>query len=382
MDAIEKELDRLTNGANLSKSVKEIDKCLELLLAARTTIENDPSATISTLQTLEPGLKAGFQAANESLKGLHGGIGKYGKALDKKFKTTNTKEYPFGALGNSQPLINRAIMMHLLREGNFEIAEMFSQEADLAGSVPSVLELEFRELFSIQESLRRKELQPAIEWAEKRRDSLESRASNLEFELHRLQFLVFLFEGGAGGQRLALEYSKSRFLPFQKKYLPEITRLAGCLVYREILSTSPYATLVQDDSSWQSIIDAFTTEFCAMLRLSAESPLYVAATAGTIALPTFNKMSTIMKAKKTEWTSQNEIPFEVPLPDKFKYHSIFVCPVSKDQTTDSNPPMMIPCGHVLAKDTVQKLARGTGSRYKCPYCPADSFPKEAREIYL
>ncbi|RVD86878.1 uncharacterized protein DFL_005131 [Arthrobotrys flagrans] len=382
MDVIEKELDKLTNGgANLSKSIKDIDKCLEILMAAKATIEKDPRATVPTLQTLESELKTGFQAANDNLKGLHAGIGKYGKALDKKFKHNNN-ENTFGALANRQPLINRAIQMHLLREGNFEIADMFAKEAGIAESVPSVLEVEFRELFSIQESLRRKELKPAIEWAAKRRDLLEARASNLEFDLHRLQYLVFLFNGGADDPVKALEYSKSCFLPFQKKYLPEISQLAGCLLWRERLSSSPYAALIQDESSWQSIIDSFTTEFCALLRLSAESPLYVATTAGAIALPTFNKMATIMKAKKTEWTSQNELPVEVPLPDKFKYHSIFVCPVSKEQTTDSNPPMMIPCGHVLAKDTVQKLARGTGSRYKCPYCPADSLPKEAREIYL
>ncbi|KAF3189768.1 hypothetical protein TWF788_009753 [Orbilia oligospora] len=254
MDAIEKELDKLTNGgANLSKSIKDIGKCLEILMDARTAIENDPTATVSTLQALESQLKAGFQLANDSLKGPHGGITKYGKALDKKFKHS-TNENTFGALANRQPLINRAIQMHLLREGNFEIAETFAKEAGIVEGVPS------------------------------------------------------------------------------------------------------------DESSWQSIIESFTTEFCALLRLSAESPLYVATTAGAIALPTFNKMATIMKAKKTEWTSQNELPVEVPLPDKFKYHSIFVCPVSKEQTTDSNPPMMIPCGHVLAKDTVQKLARGTGSR--------------------
>ncbi|KAF3226369.1 hypothetical protein TWF106_000862 [Orbilia oligospora] len=382
MDAIEKELDKLTNGgANLSKSIKDIGKCLEILMDARTTIENDPTATVPTLQALESQLKAGFQLANDSLKGPHGGITKYGKALDKKFKHS-TNENTFGALANRQPLINRAIQMHLLREGNFEIAETFAKEAGIVEGVPSVLDIEFRELFSIQESLRRKELKPAIEWAEKRRDLLDSRATNLEFELHRLQYMILLFQGTPDDIPNALAYAKAQFGPFQKKYLTEISQLAGCVVWREKLSISPYAALIQDESSWQSIIESFTTEFCALLRLSAESPLYVATTAGAIALPTFNKMATIMKAKKTEWTSQNELPVEVPLPDKFKYHSIFVCPVSKEQTTDSNPPMMIPCGHVLAKDTVQKLARGTGSRYKCPYCPADSLPKEAREIYL
>ena len=31
---------------------------------------------------------------------------------------------------------------------------------------------------------------------------------------------------------------------------------------------------------------------------------------------------------------------------EFTYYSVFTCPVSKDQSTPENPPMMLPCGHV------------------------------------
>ena len=34
---------------------------------------------------------------------------------------------------------------------------------------------------------------------------------------------------------------------------------------------------------------------------------------------------------------------------EFVFHSIFACPVSKDQSTDTNPPMLLPCGHVLCQ---------------------------------
>ena len=40
--------------------------------------------------------------------------------------------------------------------------------------------------------------------------------------------------------------------------------------------------------------------------------------------------------------------------------------------TADNPPMLLPCGHVLALGSVTKLARGARSaRFKCPYCPAE-----------
>ncbi|EPS41838.1 hypothetical protein H072_4231 [Dactylellina haptotyla CBS 200.50] len=411
MDAVEKELDRLTGKANLSKSINDIDACLELLLAARSTIEagnypneatlsafiaskvsavgyytditgvfsSDPSSTASTVSMVETQLKAGFDKANDSLKEVYGGLNKYGKALDKKFKTVNMSDYD--VLSSHQPLIDRAIAMHLLREGNFDIADTFITEANLAASVPPSLETQFREMYYIREALRDRNLGPAIEWAASRREQLEARGSNLEFELHRLQYVVYLFGGEDGGPLKALEYSRREFVPFQQKYLAEISQLAGALLWQQKMTNSPYAELLNSESSWEAVIDSFTSEFCSLLRLSAESPLYVATTAGAIALPTLLKMTSIMKEKKTEWTSQNELPVEIPLPDKYKFHSIFVCPVSKEQTTDLNPPMMIPCGHVLAKDSLNKLSR-SGNRFKCPYCPADSLPKDAREIYL
>ncbi|KAJ6264502.1 E3 ubiquitin-protein ligase [Drechslerella dactyloides] len=379
MDAVEKELDRLTGRANLAGSIRDIDGCLELLVAAKAAIESDPTMTAATMAALETQLKAGFDRTNDSLKEVYTGLNKYGKALDKKFKLVNMSDYD--VLSTHQPLINRAIAMHLLREGNFSIAETFIAEADLAAAVPPTLEADFRDMYRIKEALRLRDLGPAIAWAASRREQLEARGSNLEFELHRLQYVVYLFGGGEDGPRKALEYSRREFLPFQQKYLAEISQLAGALLWREKMTASPYADLLNSETAWAAVADSFTSEFCSLLNLAAESPLYIAATAGAIALPTLLKMTSIMKEKKTEWTSQNELPVEIPLPDKYKFHSIFVCPVSKEQTTDSNPPMMIPCGHVLAKDSLQKLSR-SGNRFKCPYCPADSMPKDAREIYL
>ena len=71
---------------------------------------------------------------------------------------------------------------------------------------------------------------------------------------------------------------------------------------------------------------------------------------------------------------------EIPLPPSYLFHSIFVCPVSKEQTTDENPPMMMPCGHVIANDSLQRLSKG--GKFKCPYCPSESHARDARKVIL
>ena len=41
-----------------------------------------------------------------------------------------------------------------------------------------------------------------------------------------------------------------------------------------------------------------------------------------------------------------QLPVEVELGREFTFHSVFACPVARDQSTPDNPPMILPCGRV------------------------------------
>lgn len=292
-------------------------------------------------------------------------------------------------------LVNRAIAMHLLREGQFDVASTFLDEiaqrpraappnSSTSGSQTSEPEFDseqmkgqFATMYDILQNLREKHnLQPAIAWARHNRADLEKRGSNLEFELCRLQF-VHLFESDPLD---ALGYAREEFGDFAGRYMPEIQELVGAIPFHSNMEDSPYANIFLNPSASEEVASSFVREFCSLLGLSADSPLHIATTAGAIALPTLQKLQNIIKEKRTEWTTQNELPVEIPLPPAYQFHSIFVCPVSKEQTTDQNPPMMMPCGHVIAQQSLARISRG--AKFKCPYCPSESNPKEARVIFL
>ena len=91
-----------------------------------------------------------------------------------------------------------------------------------------------------------------------------------------------------------------------------------------------------------------------------------------------------MKNRAIEWTTNNELPIEIQLPDHLKFHSVFSCPVSKEPATRQNPPMLIPCGHVISLEALKRLIKGgaTSSKFKCPYCPSEATLAQAIRVHL
>ncbi|KAK0657692.1 CTLH/CRA C-terminal to lish motif domain-containing protein [Cercophora newfieldiana] len=440
MENLQKALAQTNKTHRLSSAVDNVDKIIELLTAAREQVVGalDPHTTSLTITKLQNPTKSAFDAVHENMQKVSTAHRKLGKALDKHFPL---KPLPsdHDAMADHPALINRAIAMHLLREGQFSVASTFIEEAqddtahhnpyhrtqpddtpsvdldesmdedgadpdakaspsatasspgdgqDLSSLQSQELQTRFSEMYSILQELKARNLVPAIEWARANSSELETRGSNLEFELSKLQY-VWLFKGPtvnglpddeSNGRAGALAYARRHFGRFQGRHLCEIDRLAGAMAFASNIPASPYRDDFAIDGAFSDVASSFTREFCSLLGLSAESPLYIAATAGALALPQLVKFMAKTRTKGTEWTTANELAFETPLPARMMYHSIFVCPVLKGQTTESNPPMMIPCGHVLAKETLQNLCKGT--RFKCPYCPLEGQIKDARQIIL
>ncbi|KAL4928546.1 ubiquitin-protein ligase RMD5 [Aspergillus undulatus] len=413
MDLVQKEHERLSKRLKSTQNIKSVQDAIDQLQAARDKIAADPNQASVSLAKLQNPVKSSFDAINDQLKETHSGLNKYSKALDKLFKDRPLPSSENDVFSSQDHLINRAIAMHLLREGQFSVASTFLSEvaekkaeerqqeldSDTMGEAAALLDIdgvpsskvrdEFHNMYHILHELKENyNLLPAIEWTrkEENRVALEMRGSNLEFELCRLQF-VWLFHGGheqrgptPEGRQAALEYARREFQAFCPRYLREIQQLMGAIAFSPNLPDSPYKNIFNNPSAWADVSHSFTREFCALLGLSPDSPLYIAATAGAIALPTLLKLQTIMKAKRTEWTTEHELPVEIPLPPSYLFHSIFVCPVSKEQTTDANPPMMMPCGHVVADESLKRLCKG--ARFKCPYCPLESSPKDAKKLFL
>ena len=66
-----------------------------------------------------------------------------------------------------------------------------------------------------------------------------------------------------------------------------------------------------------------------------------------MALPTLLKLAGLLKDH--DLASGEQLPVELELGHEFVFRSVFSCPVSREQSSPANPPMLLPCGHVLCK---------------------------------
>ncbi|XP_041049723.1 E3 ubiquitin-protein transferase RMND5B isoform X2 [Cetorhinus maximus] len=313
-------------------------------------------------------------------KDIHGSVSKVGKAIDRNFDTDVSGVGVEGVWDSheKQQFLSEAVVEHLYRQGLLNVAEELCQESgiciDLSQKEP------FLELNRILEALRMRNLRPALEWAMANRERLLALSSTLEFKLHRLYF-ISLLTGGVINQIEALEYAKN-FQPFAQQHQRDIQVLMGSLVYlRHGIANSPYLHLL-DSNQWADICDIFTRDACALLGLSVESPLSVSFSAGCLALPVLLNIKAVIEQRQCTgiWSQKDELPIEIELGKKCWYHSVFACPILRQQATESNPPMKLICGHVISRDALNKLINS--GKLKCPYCPMEQAPADAKQIYF
>ncbi|KAH1113631.1 hypothetical protein J1N35_007009 [Gossypium stocksii] len=352
----------------MDQIVQEIEKAIEMMQS--TTLDHK-----SILAELKKKLHeiAPLAQLEGTQKELNIALSKYPKALEKTLNPDISKAYR--NIEFDSHTVNQIIASHFYRQGMFDVGDCFITEAGEAEAAAAMRSL-FQEMYQILEAMKSRNLEPALKWAAANSDKLKENGSDLLLGLHQLQFVKILQKGSRDE---ALKYARTNFVPFAGNHMAEIQKLMGCLLYSDRLSDSPYAHLLSP-TNWDIVAEELTRQFCNLLGQSYQSPLSVTIAAGVQGLPPLLKFMTVMAGKKQEWQSMKQLPVPVELDKEFQFHSIFVCPVSKEQSTEDNPPMLMSCGHVLCKQSINKMSKNGSKTFKCPYCPSDVDAARCRQL--
>jgi len=208
MEHISTEFEKLVKKQKLTcdQTQVNIDKLINQINDAKQKIENDSSQSSTTLTILTSKLKTLSSQVIDNHKELYSSISKYSKSIDKKLKIDLDTLWKPNVLKGKEDILNSILMSHFIREGQFELAEIFSKESNIP--ISDEMKNQFQDLFNIVEAIKRKDLNPALKWASEKREILKKNNSSLEFELHKLQYIQFLIKGDTLS---AIDFAKKNF---------------------------------------------------------------------------------------------------------------------------------------------------------------------------
>jgi hypothetical protein len=263
------------------------------------------------------------------------------------------------------------VLDFLVREGFVGVAEVFQKKTQQAEISDEVKE-HFRTVHSLISQVSRGSMEEAQQWLSEHSESLKRLDSTIEFTLHKLNFLS-LFRPEAPNE--AMVYIRQHINTSDPTHLKDLSKLLTVALYPDA-EHSPYS------SSQATLKDQLEAEFikesCRLVALPTTSHLLTVVQAAAATLPGLTHLAKVTSGhvwKKPQIDLLKADP-------ELSFHSIFVCPVSREISTPENHAMLLPCGHILSANSFERLVKSNHRAIvKCPTCPVTCGESEASPLH-
>ena len=260
-----------------------IDHVIEQVQGILASAGDDPSLKSSIPERIRPLAKQ----YSDKHKDLHGSISKIGKTIDKCFQADfgNVPIFELFDKPEKLKIIYMIICEDLYRQGRMSIAQKLIEETKLSDNdLFNIERTTLEEINMILENLRAKNLVPALEWCQRKREELNRTGSQLEFSLHKMRFVQLLQMGNFNEAKVYL--TNLRQYSIANGHCERaVNELMGALVFaHRDLANSPYQYLLEPHL-WLQLSELFMQQAFQQVGLAQDSPLYVVMKIGFQALP-------------------------------------------------------------------------------------------------
>ncbi|QHS72452.1 ubiquitin-protein ligase RMD5 [Saccharomyces paradoxus] len=282
--------------------------------------------------------------------------------------------------------VNEAIGYHILRYSidNMPLEnknEAFHYLKDVYG-ITNKESTKFIEMGRIVHDLKKGDTESCLKWCSNEMDSLSSNhtaLSSLKFDLYTLSAMQMVMHGNPVEvyyqitQNAPLDCFRHREKELMQNVIPLLTKSLIGQPIEDINS--------KVNKELKECISLFIKEYCAAKHIFFDSPLFLIVLSGLISFQFFIKYKTIRELAHVDWTTKDELPFDVKLPDFLThFHPIFICPVLKEETTTENPPYSLACHHIISKKALDRLSKNGTITFKCPYCPVNTSMSSTKKV--
>eukprot|EP00924_Labyrinthula_sp_SR-Ha-C_P003436 augustus_masked-scaffold_15-processed-gene-9.51-mRNA-1 protein AED:0.86 eAED:0.86 QI:0/-1/0/1/-1/1/1/0/445 len=291
-----------------------------------------------------------------------------------------------------------------------------------------------KQLETILNSLKEKNLDSLINWFESNEDKLKGKKSvELGFLLQKVEFLRLVNDNKI---LEAVEFAREKFSSLDngktKEFTKEMTEEIHVLASKFLIGKPENSEKieVEIEQCFHQLESLFTNVFSSLHGISSQNPLEALIEVGNEALPKLAKAFSfrtnkfnpdylnldsesqqeeepsdenqsgdettpienghepgINQSEPGDWTQLKELPIDSTSllgkkAKERKFHSVICCPITKEAVTKENPAVLLQCGHVVAKNSLNKMRKTSNGEVKCPTCPNEQDPKEILVLHF
>lgn len=266
----------------------------------------------------------------------------------------------------NKSLLDFAVFVHLMQQDP-EAALAMIEECDTLESDAKETYVNLAYCFDMTDQLKLGSFDPVLEWLENDLFLSDDQKLELNFDIQRANILLTFSK--TRDRQLAITQIRETLIQYFDKRESDIAELPTVIaIWDAPKGNSTYGEDLTQRSL--SALSKLVREiYYRELQLSPISPLPKAYFAGSECLRAYPKALKLIKSRNATWTTTTQLPMEVPLPPDLCFHPVFVCPISKEETSKDNPPVRLNCGHIFAKSSTDELLKYSPRDAKCPYCP-------------